>query len=171
MAILTESGRTAMAQSIAAQPIHYAWGVGLSSWAQNRPSENVQAQSLVAEIGRRQATDIQYVLPSDDGDIVVPLFNDSQGNTVVRRFMLSQTPTPHLYMRFNFDYSDAPASTIREVAIFVGTRIKSSVPIGQRYFVAADIESPGTMLALENLPEVIVRSPNSRQSFEFVLTI
>ncbi|MFW9605930.1 MAG: hypothetical protein ACMV0I_05180 [Pseudomonas sp.] len=171
MAILTNSGRTAIAMAIAAQPIHYAWGVGLPSWATNRPAESLAAESLVAEVGRRIATDVQYVWPSDDGDIVVPLFNDADGNSVPRRFMLSQTPTQHLYMRFNFDYSDAPASTIREVAIFVGTTIKSSVPVGQKYFVPADISSPGTMLALENLSEVIVRSPNSRQSFEFVLTI
>jgi hypothetical protein len=171
MAILTSSGRTAMAMAIAAQPIHYAWGVGLSSWASNRPAEDVAANSLVNEIGRRVATDVQYVLPSDDGDIIVPVFTDGEGNSVPRRFSLSDTPTQHLLMRFNFDFSDAPASTIREVGIFVGTIIKDTVPVGQRYFTPSDIQNPGTLLALENLAEVIVRSPNSRQSFEFVLTV
>jgi len=74
-------------------------------------------------------------------------------------------------MRFNFDFTDASAAIIRELAIFVGTVTDPSLPIGQKYFVAANLVSPGTLLALENLLESIQRSPNSRQSFEFVLTI
>lgn len=171
MAILTASGRTAMAMAIAAQPIHYAWGVGESSWATSTPAENNYATSLTNEVGRRVATDVRYVIPSDEGDIVVPIFNDADGNVAPRRFMLVDYPTQHLLMRFNFDFSDAPASTIREAGVFVGSVIKSTVPVGKRYFVAADIENMGTLLALENFADPIVRSPTSRQSFEFVLTI
>ena len=171
VAILTTSGRTAIAESIAAQPIHFAWGSGDPGWDAAHVSEDVNASGLVSELGRRIATSIQYVNPDVAGDIIVPVFNDSQGNSISKQFSLSLTPTPNLYMRFNFDFTDASAAIIRELAIFVGTVTNPSLPIGQKYFVAADLVSPGTLLALENLLESIQRSPNSRQSFEFVLTI
>ena len=171
MAILTASGRTAIAQSIAAQPIHFAWGTGAASWATATPQENINAVGLTTEVGRRVATGVQYVTPDSTGDVIVPVFNDAAGNAVTKRFALSAVPTPHLYMRFNFDFSDAPSSTIRELAIFVGTVVAAGLPAGQRYFTPAQLSDPGTMLALEHLPEAIIRSPNSRQSFEFVLTI
>lgn len=171
MAILTNSGRTAIAKSIAAQALHFAWGSGLESWGTAPPAESVDASGLVAEVGRRVATSVQYVVPDVNGDVIVPVFNDTSGGTVQRRFTISPTPTQHLYMRFNFDFSDASAATIRELAIFVGTVVNSGLPSGQKYFTPSEIQDPGTMLALENLKEVIQRSPNSRQSFEFVLTI
>lgn len=171
MAILTTSGRTAIAQSIAAQPIHFAWGSGNVSWEETHVAEDLAATGLVNEIGRRVATQIRYVNPDDAGDVIVPVFNDASGNSIVKRFAFSDTPTPDLYMQFNFDFSDAPVSTIREVAIFVGTGVVSGLPAGQKYFIPAEIDNQGTMLALENLIEHIQRSPNSRQSFEFVLTI
>jgi hypothetical protein len=171
MAILTTSGRTAIAQSIAAQPIHFAWGTGNASWEATHVAEDLAATGLVSEIGRRLATQIRYVNPDDAGDVIVPVFNDASGNSIIKRFSFSDTPTPDLYMQFNFDFSDAPVSTIREVAIFVGTQVISGLPAGQKYFIPAEIDNQGTLLALENLVEHIQRSPNSRQSFEFVLTI
>lgn len=171
MAILTASGRTAIAQSIAAQPIHFAWGTGNASWDTTPVAEDVNAIGLVNEVGRRAATSVQYVNPSNTGDIIVPVFNDASGSTVSKRFVLSATPTPHLYMRFNFDFTDASASVIREIAVFVATQVKTGLPAGQLYFVPNDLQSAGTLLALEHLADAILRSPNSRQSFEFVLTI
>lgn len=171
MAILTASGRTAIAQSIAAQPIHFAWGTGAASWATSTPQEGINANQLTNEVGRRVATSVQYVVPDSEGDVIVPVFNDAAGNSVTKRFKLSADPTPHLYMRFNFDFSDASSSTIHELAIFVGTVVADGLPAGQRYFTPSQLTDPGTMLALEHLTEVIIRSPNSRQSFEFVLTI
>jgi hypothetical protein len=171
MAILTTSGRTAIAQAIAAQPIHFAWGSGDVAWDASHVAEDLAATGLAHEIGRRVATQVLYVNPDDAGDIIVPVFNDASGNSISKRFSLSGVPTPNLYMQFNFDFSDAPVSIVREVAIFISTETDPSLPIGQKYFTPAQLVSPGTMLALENLMENIVRSPNSRQSFEFVLTI
>ncbi len=171
MAILTTSGRTGIAKSIAAQAIHFAWGTGGAGWGSPPPAENVAASALANEVGRRVATSVQYVVPDNGGDVIVPVFNDTSGGSVERRFAVSLTPTNHLYMRFNFDFSDASASTIREVAIFVGTVVQAGLPAGQKYFIPSEVQDPGTLLALENLREVIQRSPNSRQSFEFVLTI
>lgn len=171
MAILTTSGRAAIAKAIASQALHFAWGTGLDEWGELQPPEDVAATSLVAEVGRRTATSVQYVVPDLNGEVIVPVFNDTSGGSVERRFSFSDDPTQHLYMRFNFDFSDASASNIRELAIFVGTVTKPGLPSGQKYFLPQDIEDPGTMLAVENLREVIQRSPNSRQSFEFVLTV
>lgn len=172
MAILTDSGRTAIAKSIAAQAVHFAWGSGLASWDTTRVAESSSQTALVAEVGRRAAASIQYVTPDDvNGDIVVPVFNDAQGNTIKKKFVLSANPTPHLYMKFNFDFEDAPTATIREVAVIVGTVTQTGLPAGQKYFTPAQITNVGTLLAVENLLEKILRSPNSRQSFEFVITI
>ena len=83
MAILTDSGRTAIAKSIAAQAIHLAWGSGQTSWDTTHVPESATQIALVSEAGRRSAASVQYVTPDDlNGDIVVPVFNDSQGNTI-----------------------------------------------------------------------------------------
>jgi hypothetical protein len=171
VAILTSSGRAAIAQSIAAQPIHFAWGSGDSTWDTTPQPENADATGLTNELGRRTATSVQFVTPSDTGDIIVPVFNDSDGNTVSKRFALSGDPTPHLYMRFNFDFTDAPASVIREIAIFVSTVVQQGLPAGQMYFTLEELSDPGNLLAIEHLSDSILRSPNSRQSFEFVFTV
>lgn len=172
MAILTESGRAAMAKAIASQAIHLAWGIGGDDWdADTPPPESVGVVALASEIGRRRVTSVQYVTPDDAGDVVVPVFGPSAGAGRRRRFRIVEGPTPHLYMRFNFEFEDAPASVIRELAVFTGTVIKDGLPVGQRYFEPADIQGAGIMLAVENLRGKIIRSPNSRQAFEFVLTI
>lgn len=171
MAILTATGRTAIAQSIAAQPIHFAWGSGNPAWDATPVPEDADATGLTNELGRRTATSVQFVSPSDTGDIIVPVFNDASGNTVSKRFVLSNEPTPHLYMRFNFDFTDAPASVIREIAIFVSTVVASGLPAGQMYFTPAELSNHGNLLAIEHLSDSILRSPNSRQSFEFVFTV
>lgn len=35
------------------------------------------------------------------------------------KFKETATPTKHLYMRFGFDFTDAPAAVIRELAVFI----------------------------------------------------
>ncbi|MGL4459787.1 MAG: hypothetical protein ACRCUB_15630, partial [Plesiomonas shigelloides] len=83
-------------------------------------------------------------------------------------FSVSQTPTKYLYLRFAFDFTDASDKTIRELAVFVGTTAKSSVPVGQDYLLPSDIEDHGQMLVLEHIQK-LVRSPQVRQQFEFVV--
>lgn len=162
MAILTKSGRAAMAAAIANEPLHLAWGSGSPAWDTTPEPESTNATSLVSEIGRRTITQVQFVVPDSEGTIIVPTgrFNPSPNNA----------PTNHLYMRFNFDFGDAPAATIREVGVFVGTQVKPDLPIGQRYFTPADILQPGTLLALERVPK-FDRSPAVRQNFETVITV
>lgn len=160
MAILTNSGRAAVAASVKSQTIHMAWGSGSASWDTTPVPEPIDATALVAELGRRKVTQSLFCLPDPNGELVTP-----QG-----RFTASTDPTKYLYMRFSFDFSDAAASTIREVAVFIGTKVKASVPAGKDYVVPADLDSPGQMLVLERIPK-LERSSSIRQQFEFVIQL
>lgn len=162
MAILTTSGRTALAQAVAAQPLHLAWGSGDAAWDTTPVAEPVSASALVAELGRRAASQVVFVTPDLAGSISVPNGRFSP--------VAAGQKSNNLYMRFNFDYTDAATSSIREVAIYVGTVIKPEVGGGQTYFLPADLQDPGTLLGLQR-PARIIRSGNTRQSFEFVLTL
>lgn len=159
MAILTNSGRAAAAAAVKSQPIHMAWGSGDPAWDATPVPEPVDSIALVNEIGRRRITQSQFCLPDAQGELVVP----------TGRFTISAVPTKYLYMRFSFEFTDAPASTIREVSIFLNTTAKTDIPAGQEYLVPENILSPGIMLALERLSPKLERSSAVRQQFEFVI--
>lgn len=158
MAILTDSGRAAVATSILAQPIHLAWGNGDVAWDVSQAPESPSTSGLLAEVGRRKITQALYCKPDPAGELVV-----TEG-----RFTVSQTPTKYLYLRFAFDFADASDQTIRELAIFIGTVVKPTVPVNQDYLLPTDLESSGQMLVLEYIQK-LVRSPQVRQQFEFVV--
>lgn len=162
MAILTTSGRTALAASVASQPIHLAWGAGDAAWDTTPVPEPVDATALVSELGRRAAAETKFVTPDAGGAISVPNGRFSEAGAGVK--------TNNLYLRFNFEYTDANASTVREVGIFLGTTIKPEVGGGITYFEASHLLSAGILLGLQRLPKII-RSGSTRQSFEFVLTL
>lgn len=158
MAILTDSGRAAVAASVKSQALHMAWGSGNEAWDTAPVPESMSDAALVAEVGRRKVTQAMFCIPDAAGEIVVP-----NG-----RFTVSEAPTKYLYMRYAFDFTDSPTAVIREVGVFVGTVAKSTVPAGQDYLLPADIESPGQLLALEHVAR-IDRSSSVRQQFEFVI--
>lgn len=163
MAILTTSGRTALALSVANQSLHLGWGVGDPSWDVTPVAEPIGATALVAEVGRRASPQLLYVTPDVNGSLSLPS----------GRWSISGTPTNNLYMRFAFDYTDSATAIIRELGIFVGTTIKPAVLAatpGKLFFEPADVLSPGTLLSLQRVPR-ITRSPSTRQAFEFVLTL
>lgn len=160
MAILTLSGRAAIAASLRAQPIHLAWGAGNPSWDTTPSVETVDQSALVAEVGRVTATAVNYCVPDPAGEIIVP----------TGRFRAVDEPTNNLYMRFNFDFNDSPNASIREAGVFVGTVPNLNVPAGQKYFLPSELSSAGTLLALERFPK-FERSPAIRQAFEFVISI
>lgn len=158
MAILTNSGRTAAAESIAVRPIHLAWGRGDAGWDTTPVAESTADSSLVNEIGRRLASQIRFCAPDETGEIIVP----------TGRFKESATPTNHIYLRFNFDFFDAPTATIRETAVYVGAETDPGLPVGQMYFEPAEVVDPGRLLVIERFPK-FERSASVRQSFEFVI--
>lgn len=163
MAILTTSGRTAIAIALANQQLHLAWGTGDPAWDAEpggKVPEPSSATSLVNELGRRAFVVKDYVVPDPAGSIIVPS----------GRFNVSPQPTNRLFIHVDFDYADAATADIRECGVFLGTAVKGSVPAGQVYFAPADLDSPGTLLSLQHVPRII-RSPAVRQGFQFVLTI
>lgn len=141
------------------RPIHLGWGSGDPAWDTTPVPESISDSALVNEVGRRRVSVVRFCEPDANGEIVVP----------TGRFKESETPTKHLYMRFNFDFFDAPTASIREVAVFIGTETDPELPPGQMYFEPADIVDTGTLLVIERTDK-FDRSASVRQSFEFVVT-
>lgn len=158
MAILAQSGRVAIAESLALRPIHVAWGLGDGNWI-TPPAENDAATALLDEIGRRTADSVSFVVPDENGDIVLPY----------GKFSLSATPTNTILVSVEFDFLDAQTSVIREAGVFVGTEIVTGLPPGQHYFTPAQIVSPGRLLHYENI-EPIFRSPAIQEALKIVIT-
>ena len=160
MAIITISGRVALAAALKAKPLHIAWGTGDPAWDGAPVQETPTATALVAEVGRRTIIIAQYCVPDDAGSIVIP------GG----RFNISSAPTNYLYLRATFEFEDAPTAAIREVAIFSDSEVIAGLPAGQMYFTPNQISAPGLLLAVERFAS-ITRSLSVRQSFDFVLNI
>lgn len=151
-------GRITTAELVAAQPIHIAWGTGNPAWDAAPEPEPINVSGLVAEIGRRTATQVGFVVPDEHGSIETP-----QGN-----FSLSPTPTRWLYVRVVFAFGDAPDAHIRELGVFIGTQPVDGLPAGQRYFTPDQIANPGRLYLLDR-SQNFERSGTVRAAFEYVL--
>lgn len=158
-AILTTSGRIAIATAIKARTAHLAWGSGDAAWGNTPPAPAANSTALLGEVGRRKATLVDYCAPAVNGAISVP-----EG-----KFDISATPTNNLYFKFHFEFEEAVGSTIREQAIFLDTVLAAGVPSGQFYLAPADVAQPGTLLVIERRAPII-REITTRQLFEFVVT-
>jgi hypothetical protein len=159
MAVLTKSGRSAIAASIKNQAIHLAWGEGLEAWDSLMEAEDVMATELVNEVGRRKADEVLFVEGDDDGELITP----------TGRFKAVNYPTNNLFMRFTFDFENASNKTIRELGVFIDTITNPDLSVGQMYFEPTDITDPGILLVLERTVPLI-RTPATRESFSFVVT-
>jgi hypothetical protein len=157
--ILTDSGRVAIATAVKARTAHLAWGSGDPAWPTTPPDPPGNATALLAEVARRKANQVEFAVADPAGAIIVP-----NG-----RFNISATPTQHLYFKFQFEFTDAATSTIRELAIFMDTVAAAGVPSGQWYLLPAEVASSGPMLAIERR-QAIIRSATTRQLFEIVVT-
>jgi hypothetical protein len=137
MAILTQSGRAAIAQSVKDQVIHIAWGQGqLEAGHDNVDPEDPMQTTLKSEVGRRIVDKVVFCVGDDDGELVTP----------TGRFSASESPTNNLFIETTYDFEDASDCTIRELGLFVGTITNPSLPVGQKYFLPADIVDPGMWL-------------------------
>lgn len=158
MAVLTNPGRAAVAKSVYELDIHLAWGSGLESWDTTPVGPDINASSLINEVGRRVVSQKMYCTPDPSGGLVVP----------TGTFSPSSTPTKYIYMRFAFDFADSPSAVIRELAVMLRTVPKPSVPSGKAYLLPAEVLSFGDILVLERIPK-LERSASIRQQFEFVV--
>jgi len=146
-----------MAVAIKERPTHMAWGTGASG---GPGTEDVTATALAHEVGRRKATIVQFVTPDPAGEVIVP------GG----RFTSATDATNILHMKFDFDYAEAAADIINELAVFVGTEVDPACPPGQEYFVPSEIADAGILFQIEHIAD-LQRSPSVRQTFDFVVTI
>lgn len=159
MAILTQSGRTAIAQSVKNQMIHLAWSTGDEEWDNEPIPEDPTQTTLIREVGRRVVDEIVFCVGDDEGELVTP----------TGRFSRSDVPTNNLYIETKYDFTDAAEYTIRELGLFVGTITNPELPEGQRYFLPTDIVDPGILLLLEHSVPLI-RTAATREYFCFVVT-
>lgn len=160
-ATLQDAGRIALAIALKAMPMHLAWGNGLPDWDTTPEAEPTDATALVAEVGRRKVTSVEYVTPDAAGAIVMP------GG---ERFTVSAQPTAWLYVRTVFDFEDATGQTIREVGLFVGGTTDGALPPGQHYFTPAQVLTPGRLYLLDR-GERIERNGTTYQAFDYVLPL
>lgn len=161
MAILTRTGRSAIASALQAKVSYMAWGIGDGAWTTTWPSEDADATELIAEVGRRKATSIQFVVPDADGEFEI---------AGAGRFSVSATPTRQLLYTFKFDFADASDQIIRELGIFINVETDPGLPPGQMYFTPDQIIDQGDLLQLEHRSP-IVRSSGTRDIMHMLITI
>ena len=161
MATLVTTGRAGLAASVAARDIYLGIGAGATSWDANGvPPEDITSTGLLDPIGYRKSAQVDFVLPAANGAISLPS----------GRYDVSPTQTNYLYLRFTLDFTDASTSTIRETGIFLDTQTNTGLPAGQMFFDAqTEVTADGTLYLLEHVASII-RTPATRETFEFVLT-
>ena len=110
-------------------------------------------------VGYRKAAQVSFVAPDAAGSISLP----------AGRYEISVEQTNYLYLRFTLDFEDASTATIRETGIFLDTLTDPLLPAGQMFFLPGEVTAPGTLYLLEHVA-AIIRTPATRETFEFVLT-
>ncbi|MGL5028766.1 MAG: hypothetical protein ACRC6C_01365 [Wolbachia pipientis] len=128
-------------------------------YTQDTPPELITSTTLIKEVGRRVVDEVLFCSGDENGELVTPS----------GRFKPSNVPTNNLYLKFTFDFTDAANQVIRELGVMVGTKVKETVPSGQRYFEPKDVENPGILLVLEHTVPLI-RTAATRETFTFVVT-
>lgn len=161
MAVLTNSARVFLAQSILSRPIYLAIGSAYD-WGITPEAVDYQAVSLINEIGRKKLTRAFFVKEDEDGEIDMP------GG---QRYTYSEEPTRQIYLHFMFDYGEGLADAIREVGVFIDTQVKAGLPEKQTFFTPDQIEAPGTLILLEHLEIVDTFTPNKKGSYGTILTL
>lgn len=159
MAVLTESGRIAVASILASQPVHLAWGAGSVLWDVTPTQPSVNDTGLVAELGRMHATAIQYALPSDTGDVELP-----EG-----RYAISTNPTKYLLLTFASSFGTGNGESVRELGVYFGATLKAGIEATE-YLTPDQLETTGAMLVVERVA-VFKRESNTRQKFTYLVEL
>lgn len=174
LSTITNTGRAAMAKAIAARPLFLAWGSGDPAWdAMNKEDlpSLVDAEALTSELGRRKPSVVRFCTPDDAGSIVIPVASTEEGVLQTARYSLSDTPTPYLYVRADYDFENAANAVIREIGLFMDCKPQESCPAGQLYFTPDEFEENGMLFCAQILDKPMNRSVSVRQSVEFVQPI
>ena len=147
-------------------PIYCAWGSGDTSWDSLPVPLAWSDTALRNELGRRRVDTQRFCTPNTSGDIILP----PSANNASGKWLLTDTPTPFLYLKTGFHVEDSPGPQIREVGYLLGVALQSSVPSSQHYFLPADVLTPGVMFA-GNRFVAITRTSGLTQWFEFVIDL
>lgn len=160
MATLVTTGRAGLAASVAARDIILGLGAGDANWdTVGAPPEDISRTGLLSPVGYRKPAQVSFVTPDAAGGISLPS----------GRFSISVAQTNYLYLRFSLDFEDVSTATIRETGVFLDAVTNPGLPVGQMFFLPAEVTTPGTLYLLEHVAPII-RTPATRETFEFVLT-
>ena len=160
MATLVTTGRAGLAASVAARDIFLGVGAGDSAWdSSGTPPEAISSASLMSPVGYRKAAQVSFVTPDAAGSISLPS----------GRYEMVGEQTNYLYLRFTLDFEDVSTATIRETGIFLDLVTDPALPAGQMFFLPSEVTDQGTLYLLEHVA-AIIRTPATRETFEFVLT-
>lgn len=162
MAVLTYDARKVLAEYILSKPLYLAIGTGSQDWPEIPPTPDYEATGLVNEIGRKKLTRSFFVNEDENGEIDMP------GG---RRYSYSDVPTRQIYLHFMFDYGEGLASSIREVGVFIDTKVKDGLSDTQTYFLPEEIQENGVLIMLEHLETPDTFTPNKKGSYGTILTI
>lgn len=162
MAILTYTARVLIAKFLVTHPIHLAIGTGNASWDTKLEPPDYEDTKLIHEVGRIGLRRYVFVNDNEHGEIDLP------GG---RSYSESATPTRQIYCEFRLRYGEGVFVPIREVGLFVDTKIKSGLPSTQNYFTPDQIDDPGTLVTLEHLDDSETFTPTKTGTFGTVLSI
>lgn len=161
VAIITYSGRIALAKYIMSLPLHLAIGEGDDKWGDIPEAPDYEATGLIKEIGRKALTRAFFVNKDDDGEIDLP------GG---RRYSYSEKPTRQIYMNFVFNYGEGISDKIREIGVFADTKFKNGLPKTQTFFTPDQIIDPGILITLEHLETADTFTPNKKGQYGTIFT-
>jgi hypothetical protein len=164
-------GREGLCYAMSLLPWSVALGTGDPAWdAVARTDALWQAgllpdaadsRGLVAEVGRRIADRIEFVVPDPAGGIRMP-----DGS----RWSVSAAVSNSLYIEATFDFEDGLGMTVREIGLCAGHAVAAGVPPGQRWLAPAELAAPGHLMQLMRLAYPYVRAPARLPLFRFVHT-
>lgn len=126
------------------------------------PPIGVDADELIAEVGRQKIINKQFVTRDDAGSLRIVT------NGVTAYYSVSDDPTDLLYLDVIFDFGAASDQTIREIGLFTDTEILSGLPGGQLYFTPNEVVDNGKLISRMNILP-LVRSVSNQESFSMVI--
>ena len=112
--LMVDEGHIALARAMIDNKFHLAWGTipdGDPTWTDNPPVVDYSTTELFEEVGRRLPSVQSFVIEDAGGTI-------GANNNL---WSLSDTPTRHIHLKFEFAPSEAFDETIYQLAIVINT--------------------------------------------------
>lgn len=158
--ILVEAGHVKLAEEMFDEDFRLGWGSlpQGDGWADAPLPEDLFSSQLILEVGRIVSQIKEYVIPDNEGVLLIDGINWS----------ISTTPTKFVYLKFVFEQAMNSSDSIYQLGIFTNT-IPTSGSEAEDYLQPANIDDVGKLILLENQP-VTFRNSATREIFEYVIT-